>query len=219
VSAEVEEGGNMTRLQTGSGSEVASRAGSAGRLGLAGLAALFGVSCTAPTITPNGYSNRVGSEQMKADEKECFQYGMDEKRRLLNELVTGDPGVAKREGKESAAEGTASSLAKMEGSSSAGADAAGAVAGFLFSSWDPKTYDEDMLAKYLGIEGGLGDGFTATQRLQYICLRRKGYRVLKNEEDGSGIPHLEREPRARVMLREDDGTEVVFYEYVPSSER
>jgi hypothetical protein len=188
---------------------------------LLGLFALVGLSCglAAPTITPDEYSKSVGPRQMKADEKECFQYGMDERRRLLTELVTGDPGVAKREGRESAAKGTASSLAKMEGSSSAGADAAGAAAGFLFSSCDPSTYDEDMLAKYLGIEGGLGDGFTATKSLQYVCLRRKGYRVLEDEKDGAGIPHLEREPHARVVLREDDGSEVVFYEYVPRSQR
>jgi hypothetical protein len=51
----------------------------------------------------------------------------------------------------------------MEGRSSAGA---GTVGGFLFASWDPRTCDEDMLAEWLGSEGGLGDGFTATQRLK-----------------------------------------------------
>jgi len=96
------------------------------------------------------------------------------------------------------------------------------VSGFLFSSWDEDTYDENNLASYLGIDGGLGAGFSATKRLQYTCLRAKGYRVEDDEEDGSGTAHLVwAEPAGitRVILREEDGSERVFYGYVTPSKR
>lgn len=186
-----------------------------GSVGLAVGMALSAASCATikemnRTITPNAYSESVGPEQTKIDDDECFQFGMAEKRRLLDELLAGDPAVAGNELRESRAENIAS---EVDGA------VAGAVAGFLFSSWDEDTYDESNLAKYLGIEGGLGAGFTATQRLRYTCLRAKGYKVEDHEEDGSGTAHLVwAEPAGvtRVVLREEDGSERVFYEYVVS---
>ena len=62
-------------------------------------------------------------------------------------------------------------------------DVAAGVAGFLFSSWDEDTYDESSFANYLGIDGRLGAGFSASQRLQYTCLRAKGYKVEANPEN------------------------------------
>jgi hypothetical protein len=170
------------------------------------------------TITPNSYSESVGPDQTKADEDECFQFGMAEKRRLLEELKAGDPSVVGNELRESRAEDIAREVAKSDGGSSAEGAIAAGVAGFLFSSWDETTYDESNLAKYLGIEGGLGAGFSATKRLQYTCLRAKGYKVEDDEEDGSGTAHLvwaEPPGITRVILREEDGAERVFYEYVP----
>lgn len=186
-----------------------------GSVGLAVVLALSAASCATikemnRTITPNAHSESVGPEQAKADEDECFQFGMAEKRRLLDELLAGDPSVAGNELRESRAENIAS---EVDGA------VAGAVAGFLFSSWDEDTYDESNLASYLGIDGGLGAGFSATKRLQYTCLRAKGYRVEDDEEDGSGTAHLVwAEPAGvtRVVLREEDGSERVFYEYVVS---
>ncbi|MDH4256990.1 MAG: hypothetical protein OEX13_21035 [Gammaproteobacteria bacterium] len=174
------------------------------------------------TTTPNAYSESVGPAQVKADEDECFQFGMAERRRLLDELLAGDPSVGANEAREASAGNTARTMAKMEGGSTAAGDLAAGVAGFLFSSWDEDTYDESNLAKYLGIEGGLGDGFTATQRLSYTCLRAKGYRVDDHDEDGSGTAHLVWADPAgitRVILREEDGSERVFYEYVTPSKR
>jgi len=174
------------------------------------------------TTTPNAYSESVGPQQTKADESECFQFGMAEKRRLLDELLAGDPSVAANESRESAAEDTAKAVAKMEGRSTASGAVAAGVAGMVFSSWDEDTYDESNLANYLGIDGGLGAGFTATQRLQYTCLRAKGYRVEDHEEDGSGTAHLVwAEPAGitRVVLRDEEGPERVFYEYVTPSKK
>jgi len=174
------------------------------------------------TITPNAYSESVGSEQTKADQDECLQFGMAERHRLLEELLAGDPTVAANEIRESGAEDVGRSVAKMEGGSTAAGDVAAGAAGFIFSSWDEDTYDESNLAKYLGIEGGLGAGFTATKRLQYTCLRAKGYRVEDHEKDGSGTAHLVwADPRGinRVVLRGDDGAERVFYEYITPSKR
>ncbi len=198
-----------------------------GSVGLAVAMALSAASCATisemnQTITPNAYSASVGPEQTKADKDECFQFGMNEKQRLLEELLAGDPSVAANEARESAAEGVARSMTKMEGGSTAAADVAGGVAGFLFSSWDKDTYDESNLANYLGIDGGLGDGLSAIKRLQYTCLRAKGYKVERDEEDGSGTAQLEWADPAgitRVILRDDDGTERVFYEFVPPSKQ
>ena len=198
-----------------------------GSLGLAVVMALSAASCATikkmtRTITPNAYSESVGPEQTKADKDECFQFGMAETRRLLEELLAGDPAVAANEARESGAEDVGRSIAKAEGGSTAAGDVAAGVAGFVFSSWDEDTYDESNLASYLGIDGGLGDGFSATQRLKYICLRAEGYKVEDNEEDGSGTAHLEWADPAgvtRVMLHEEDGTERVFYEYVTPSKR
>lgn len=198
-----------------------------GSIGLAVVMALSAASCATikemtRTITPNAYSESVGPEQTKTDEDECFQFGMAESRRLLEELMAGDPEMVASEARESRAEGVARSMSKMEGGSTAAGDVAAGVAGFLFSSWDEDTYDESNLANYLGIDGGLGAGFTATQRLRSTCLRAKGYKVEKNEEDGSGTAHLVwAEPAGitRVVLREEDGTERVFYEYVTPSKR
>ena len=187
-----------------------------GLLGIA-LVALLSVSCglVKPTITPNEYSKSVGKKQMTADEDACFKYGSAETDRLLKELLTGNQKAANDLGREMAADNTAHSMVKIKGGSSAKADAVGAVVSMLFSSNDSDTDDERMLAKYLGVEGGLGAGFTATLRLKNTCLRRKGYKVEKYEEDGKGMHYLEWEPRARIVLREDDGTPVVFYEYIP----
>ena len=187
---------------------------SLGTAGLLALMALFVASCgtiaeMTRTITPNAYSNSVGPEQTKADEDECFQFGMADSNRLLDELKAGDPSVEGNQLRESRAEDIATEVDGV---------VAGAVAGFLFSYWDETTYDESNLAKYLGIEGGLGAGFTATKRLQYTCLRAKGYEVEDHEEDGSGTAHLmwaEPPEITRVILREEDGAERVFYEYVP----
>ena len=153
---------------------------------------------------------------------ECFEFGMAERGRLLDELLAGDPLVAANEVRESGAENVARSISSLEGGSTAAGDIAAGVAGFIFSSGDEDTYDESNLASYLGIDGGLGDGLSATQRLRNTCLRAKGYRVEDDEEDGSGTAHLEWADPAgitRVMLREDDGMERVFYEYVTPSKR
>ncbi len=174
------------------------------------------------TITPNEHSARVGPEQVKADEEECRQFGSAETRRLLDELLQGDPSVAANEARESRAGDTARTLTKLEGGTSAEGAVAAGVAGFLFSSWDPDTYDESHLAKYLGIEGGLGDGFIASQRLKHTCLRARGYQVDEYAEDGAGTAHLVWAPPSgitRIVLREADGTERVFHEYVTPSKR
>lgn len=199
----------------------------AGSVGLVVVMALSATACDTineltRTITPNAYSESVGPVQTEADEDECFQFGMAETRRLLDELLAGDPSVAANEARESGAEDVARSISRMEGGSTAAGDIAAGVAGFIFSSGDEDTYDESNLANYLGIDGGLGDGFSATQRLQNTCLRAKGYRVEDDEEDGSGAAHLEWADPAgitRVILREDDGTERVFYEYITPSKR
>ncbi len=198
-----------------------------GSVGLAGVIALSATSCATikemtRTITPNAYSESVGPEQTKADENECFQYGMAETDRLLEELMAGDPEMVASEARESGAENVARSMAKMEGGSTAAGDLAAGVAGFIFSSWDKDTYDESQLASYLGMGGGLGAGLAATQRLRNTCLRAKGYKVEDDEEDGSGTAHLAWADPAgitRVILREEDGTERVFYEYVTPSKR
>ncbi len=198
-----------------------------GSIGLMAVMALSAASCATikemnRTITPNAYSASVGPEQTKADEDACFQFGMAESDRLLEELMAGDPEMVASEARESRAEGVARSMSKMEGGSTAAGDVAAGVAGFLFSSWDADTYDESQLASYLGMGGGLGAGLAATQRLRSTCLREKGYKVEKNEEDGSGTAHLEWADPAgitRVILREEDGTERVFYEYVTPSKR
>ena len=170
----------------------------AGSVGLAVVMALSTASCgtiaeMTRTITPNAYSDSVGPEQAKADEDECFQFGMADKRRLLEELKAGDPSVEGNELRESRAEDIAR---EVDGA------VAGAVAGFLFSSWDETTYDESNLAKYLGIEGGLGAGLRATQRLRGTCLRAKGYWVEDDEEDGSGTARIERVQPPRCVATE-----------------
>ncbi|MDH3430219.1 MAG: hypothetical protein OEQ14_09425 [Gammaproteobacteria bacterium] len=200
---------------------------SIGSVGLVVVMALSVTSCATikemnRTITPNAYSESVGPAQMKADENECWEYGMAERSRLLEELMAGDPEMVASEARESGAENVARSMSKMEGGSTMEGDVAAGVAGFLFSSWDEDTYDESNLAKYLGIEGGLGAGFSAGKRLQYTCLRAKGYKVEDDEEDGSGTAHLVWADPAgitRVILREEDGTERVFYEYITPSKR
>jgi len=186
-----------------------------------GLVALSSVSCglVKPTITPDAYAKSVGKKQMKADEDACLKYGGDERHRLLVELLNGDQTTGNDLGREMAAGSTAHEMVKIKGGSSAKADAVGEVVEMLFSSNDPNTEDERRLAKYLGIEGGLGAGFTATLHLRNTCLRRKGYKVEQFEEDGKGMHYLEREPRARIVLREDDGTQKVLYEYIPYSQR
>ena len=186
-----------------------------------GLVVLFSTSCalTKPTITPNAYSKNVGKKQMKADEDACREYGTEERERLLQELLTGDQKLANDLGREAAANSTAHSMAKAKGSSSAKADAVGFLAELALGSWDEEALDEELLAKYLGVERKLSSGFRASQRLKHICLRRKGYKVVKYEEDGTGIPHLERKPYTRVLLREADGSEKVFYEHIPPSHR
>ena len=198
-----------------------------GSLGIAVVMVLSAAACDTlneltRTITPNAYSESVGPAQIDADEDECFEVGMAETRRLLDELLAGDPSVAANEARESGAENVARSISNLEGGSTMAGDIAAGVAGFIFSSGDEDTYDESNLANYLGIDGGLGDGFSATQRLRNTCLRARGYRVEDDEEDGSGTAHLEWADPAgitRVMLREDDGTERVFYEYVTPSKR
>ena len=198
-----------------------------GSVGLAVVVAFSAASCATikemtQTITPNAYSASVGPEQMKADENECFKHGSAETTRLLEELMAGDPEMVASEARESGAENVARSMSKMEGGSTAAGDVAAGVAGFIFSSWDEDTYDESNLANYLGMEGGLGAGFSATKRLQYTCLRAKGYKVEDDEKDGSGTAHLVWAKPAgitRVMLREEDGSERVFYEYVTPSKR
>jgi hypothetical protein len=136
--------------------------------------------------------------------------------------MAGDPEMVASEARESGAENVARSMSKMEGGSTMAGGIAAGVAGFIFSSWDEDTYDESNLASYLGIEGGLGAGLSATQRLRSTCLRAKGYKVEDDEEDGSGTAHLEWADPAgitRVILREEDGSERVFYEYVTPSKR
>ena len=198
-----------------------------GSLGLGVLMALSTASCStiqnmSRTITPNAYSESVGPEQVKADEGECFQFGMAERRRLLDELLAGDPAVAANEARETAAEEFGREYVTSDGGSTMAGDVGAAVGGFLFSSWDADTYDENMLAEYLGIEGGLGAGFSAAKRLQYTCLRARGYQVDDHEEDGSGNAHLVwagPEGITRAILREDDGTERVFFEHIPQSKK
>ena len=190
----------------------------AGTLGLVLTVTLVNTSCASlkkmtRTITPNEYSERVGEAQVKADEEECFQFGMGEKRRLLNELLLGDPTLAGHAARESSAENFGRTLSDMEGGSTAAGSAAAALTGFLFSSWDSESYDERGLARYLGIEGGLGDGFSATVRLRNACLRAQGYMVEKYQEDGTRTEaYLEWNP-TRAMLRGEDGSEVVFYDH------
>ena len=123
----------------------------AGFLGL-GLVALTSVasSLTAPTIVSNAYPKSVWPKIMKADDDKCFQCRMVETNRLLIELLTGAADVASSMDRESAAGDTAHSMAKIKGSSSAKADAVGAVVEMIFSSNDPETVDEEMLAQYLG---------------------------------------------------------------------
>jgi len=49
-------------------------------------------------------------------------------------------------------------------------------------------------------------------------VRAKGYRVTSHEADGAGASVFERDP-ARVVLREEDGTETLLYGYLPPSKR
>jgi hypothetical protein len=177
------------------------------------LAASAALAC-AGTTTPNAFSQSRTKYQIEDDEEKCFQEGMVERRRLLTELVEGDPATLDRAERVGAAKSAARTMTKMEGGSTASGDASAAVADFLFSSWDSDDYDEEMLAKYLGIEGGLGAGFSATIRLKHMCLRNMGYQVDRYGEDGKGTVHLMWDP-ARGLIREEDGTERVFYQYVP----
>lgn len=174
------------------------------------------------TVTPNQYSESVGPAQVGADEDACFEYGYTETRRLLDELLAGDPSVGANEARESGAEAVGRTLSDLEGGSTMAGDIAAGVAGFLFSSNDVDTYDESNLANYLGIDGGLGAGMSASKRLQGTCLRAKGYIVEADEEDGTGTAHLAWADPAgitRVVLREENGSERVFYEYVTPSKR
>lgn len=177
------------------------------------LAASAALAC-AGTIKPNAFSQSRTKYQIEDDENKCFQEGMAERRRLLTELVEGDPATLDRAERVGSAKSAARTLTKMEGGSTAAGDASAAVADFLFSSWDPDDADEEMLAKYLGIEGGLGDGFSATTRLKHMCLRNMGYQVDRYGEDGRGTVQLMWDP-ARAMIREEDGSERVFYQYAP----
>ena len=191
----------------------------AGPFSLALTLALVTTSCATlkkmtQTITPNEYSESVGEEQVKADDKECFEFGSSETRGLLNDLLLGDPKLAGRADREASAEGFGRTLSNLEGGSTAAGDAAAALTGFLFSSWDSDSDDEDGLARYLGIEGGLGAGFSALTRLKHACLRAKGYEVERYAEDGPRTEaYLDWGEKTRAMLRGEDGSEVVFYEY------
>ena len=149
---------------------------------------------------------------MRADEDACFKDGSSRRRQLLEELMAGDPAVVSNENREAAGRSVGRTIGKLEGGSTAAGDLGAAVGEAIFSSRDPEMEDERRLAKYLGIEGGLGDGFSATTRLRNACLRAKGYKVERYEEDGSGSAYLAWDP-ARVMLREEDGSERVFYQY------
>ena len=190
---------------------------SVGPLSFVLIVSLSATSCATlkkmtQTITPNEYSESVGEEQVKADENECREFGFTEKRRLLNDLLLGDPKLAGRASRESSAEGFGRTLSDMEGGSTAAGSAAAALTSFLFSSWDSDSYDEDGLARYLGIEGGLGHGLEATLRLKHACLRVKGYEVEKYAEDGTRTEtYVEWGTKTRAMLRGEDGSEVVFY--------
>ena len=175
-------------------------------------------------ITPNAYSERVGKDVMNADVDECSAKGEAERVRLLRELVAGDKDLVGRAQGEATREATGGKVGEAlapDNASSAKKDVYGAVGAaawdILFSKYDPDTVDEDMLAKDLGIES-FTRGFATAQRLQDACLRAKGYRVKRNEKDGSGIAVLLRDP-ARVVLRNEDGTEVVFSAYLPPSRR
>lgn len=194
----------------------------AGPLGLVILASISTASCgglgnMTRTITPNAYSASVGPEQAKADESECFTYGSAERARLLKELLAGDPSVGENQARETGAGNTARTMASLKGASTAEGDLAAGAASILFSSRDSDTQDESKLAQYLGIEGGLGDGFRATKRIRNTCLRARGYQVDEYAEDGSGTAHLvwaDPDGTTRVVLREADGSERVFFEYV-----
>ena len=188
------------------------RTGPGTSLGLAALVVLWTISCASRTITPNEYSESVGPAAVKADEDACFKQGSARRRDLLQELMAGDPTVAGNESREAAGRSVGQTIGKMEGGSTAAGDVGAAIGEALFRSRDPEMKDESRLAKYLGIEGGLGDGFSATLRLQNSCLRAKGYRVEDDEEDGAGTAVLAWDP-ARVMLVEEDGSERVFYQY------
>jgi hypothetical protein len=192
--------------------EMKLRTGPGALLGLAALLAFCSVSCGNRTITPNEYSESVGRAVMKADEDACFKEGSAKRRELLEELMAGDPAIVGNENREAAGRSVGRTMGKMEGGSTAAGDLGAAIGEAMFSSRDPEMEDERRLAKYLGIEGGLGDGFSATLRLQNICLRAKGYRVERDEEDGSGTATLAWDP-ARVMLYEEDGSERIFYQY------
>ena len=52
-----------------------------------------------------------------------------------------------------------------------------------------------------------------------MCLRNKGYAVDDHAKDGPGTAHLvwghEGDPITRVVIRDPNGSERVFYEYVP----
>lgn len=200
------------------------RVGTVGLVVAAGVtfASCAGIEERSRAITPNEYSASVGSEQIKADEDECRLFGTTERLRLLNELMAGDPTVADNQARETSAEDTARTMARLKGATTAEGDLIAGAAEILFSSRDSDTYDESKLATYLGIDGGLGDGFNASQRLRYTCLRAKGYRVDDHDDDGTGTAHLIWAPPSgvtRVVLREEDSTERVFYEYVVEAKK
>jgi len=201
---------------------------------LAGLGAILGMllslSCSmivltkSGMITPNEYSESVGKELIYADIDECDAQADAQRKQLLEELMLGDPDVVRRLQQEAKSEAKGEKVGEVlapEGASTATEDLYGAIGAatwdILFGEYHPDAVDEEMLANYLGIEGGIS-GFSAEQRLRYICLRAKGYRVKDNEKDGAGTPYLVREP-AKVMLREEDGTEKRFYGYLPPSRR
>jgi hypothetical protein len=202
----------------------------AGPCGLAILGMLLSLSCSqivltkTGMITPNAYSESIGKEQMSADVDECDAWAADQRERLLEELLLGDPEVVERLEKQAKRDAKGEKAAEFftpENASSAKEDLYGAIGALtwdiLFGESRPDADDEEMLANYLGIEGGIS-GFSAEKRLEYICLRGKGYRVKDDEEDGAGTPYLVREP-AKVMLREKDGTEKRFYGYLAPSRR
>lgn len=176
-------------------------------------------------IARDAYSEKVGMNQMLRDVEACGQHSASERLRLKAELYGDDSYfaaqdrrvatgkvVGKEIGKEMAEPSpgpgmptTRQASGKLNTERMAG-DAGALAGGFIIDviTSDSDKHDQKMLAMDL-------DNVHTFVRFKNICLRQKGYQVPEYEADGTGTAHLLAEP-LRVVIRAEDGREVVMYQ-------
>jgi hypothetical protein len=176
-------------------------------------------------ITRDEHAAYMGMKQMVRDVDECGTHSVRERNRLISELQLGDAYFEQQERNEAIGAAIGREIGEEFGEPTPGpgrpgrprangeidterlAGAAGAAAGsFLIGAlfYDTTKHEQNMLTKDL-------ENVHTFVRFKNICLRNKGYAVREYEEDGDRVAYLAGAP-LRVLLRGEDGSEIVMYQ-------